>query len=123
MLVISCLTALRSVMTSIDLLTLLLSPVRIAWSTRKLLDEIEKSLQSAGTLSPTATDTMSPGTSPEAWMRVRRPERKTFASSGEYSLRAWKGVSEDVIKGRRGSLRRWPFRHLFPGPRRRQRWQ
>lgn len=74
-----------------DLLTLLLSPVRIAWSTRKLLDEIEKSLQSAGTLFPTATDTMSPGTSSEAWMRAKWPERKTFASSGEYSLSAWSG--------------------------------
>lgn len=93
----SCLTALGSGTTSIDLLTLLLSPVRIAWSTRKLLDEIERSLQSAGTLSPTATDIMSPGTSSEAWMRARRPERNTLASSGEYSLRAWGGrVREDV---------------------------
>lgn len=63
MLDMSCLTALGSRTTSMDLLTLMLSPVRIAWSTRKLLDEIERSLQSAGTLFPTATDMMSPGTS------------------------------------------------------------
>jgi hypothetical protein len=51
---------------STDLLTLTLSPVRIAWSTLKLLEEIEKILQSAGILSPTATETMSPGTISEA---------------------------------------------------------
>jgi hypothetical protein len=70
MFVMSCLTALESEIIPMDLLTLTLSPVRMAWSTRKLLEDIERSLQSAGILSPTATDTMSPGTSCEAWMRA-----------------------------------------------------
>lgn len=87
-LVMSCLTALRSGTTSIYLLTLTLSPVKMAWSMRKLLDETESSLQSAGILSPTATDMMSPGTSSEACMRAIWLERTTFASSGEYSLSA-----------------------------------
>ena len=123
MLNMSCLTALRSGTTSIDLVTLILSPVRIAWSTRKLLDEIERSLQSAGTLSPTATDIMSPGTSSEAWMRAIWPERNTFASSGEYSLRACGGEGERECGGGGANSRRLPFLHLFPGRRRRLRWR
>lgn len=71
-----------------DLWTLALSPVRIAWSIRKLLEETEMSLESAGTLSPTETEMMSPGTSSEACIRVVWLLRTTFASSGEYSLRA-----------------------------------
>lgn len=66
MLVISCLTALESETTLRDLCTLTLSPVRIAWSTRKLLDDTEMILQSAGILSPTETLMMSPGTSSDA---------------------------------------------------------
>lgn len=53
-----------------DLLTLILSPVNIAWSALKLLDETERSLQSAGTLSPTAIEMMSPGTNSVAWIRL-----------------------------------------------------
>ena len=68
--VISCFTALWSVTTPADLCTLMLSPVRMAWSMRKLLDDTESNRQSAGILSPTATLTMSPGTSSEAWIRV-----------------------------------------------------
>lgn len=63
--VMSCFTALRSATGSTVLLTLTLSPVRIAWSTRILVEVTESSLQSAGILSPTATETMSPGTSSE----------------------------------------------------------
>lgn len=59
----SCLTALASVTTSIDLLTLVLSPVKIAWSTLKLLEDTEINRQSAGILSPTEMDMISPGTS------------------------------------------------------------
>jgi hypothetical protein len=71
-----------------DLFTLTLSPVRMAWSTLKLLDETERILQSAGILSPTATEMMSPGTSSDACTRMIWPDRITLASSGEYSLRA-----------------------------------
>lgn len=88
MFVMSCLTARRSGTTSVDLFTLTLSPVRIAWSTRKLLDDIDINLQSAGTRSPTATDIISPGTSSDACMRETWPERSTVASSGEYSFKA-----------------------------------
>jgi hypothetical protein len=88
MLVMSCLTALRSGTTSTYLLTLTLSPVRIAWSIRKLLEVTESSLQSAGILSPTATEMISPGTSSDACIREIWLERTTFASSGEYSLSA-----------------------------------
>jgi hypothetical protein len=66
MLVMSCFTALESGTTSTPLWTLVLSPVKMAWSIRKLLDETERSLQSAGILSPTATEIMSPGTSSDA---------------------------------------------------------
>jgi hypothetical protein len=62
----SCFTALGSGTLSIPLFTLTLSPVKMAWSTLKLLEEIESSLQSAGILSPTETETISPGTSSEA---------------------------------------------------------
>lgn len=88
MFIMSCLTALTSETTSVDLLTLTLSPVRMAWSTRKLLDDTERSLQSAGILSPTATEMMSPGTIFDAGMRLSLPERSTFASSGEYCIKA-----------------------------------
>ena len=88
MLVMSCFTALGSATTLTDLCTLTLSPVKIAWSTRKLPEDTERSLQSAGILSPTATAITSPGTSSEACRRVISPSRMTFASSGEYSLRA-----------------------------------
>ena len=64
--VISCFTALGSATGSRDLPTLVLSPVRIAWSTRRLVDVIESSRQSAGILSPTAIEIMSPGTRSEA---------------------------------------------------------
>jgi hypothetical protein len=87
--VISCLTALTSGMTPKDLLTLTLSPVRMAWSTRKLLEDTERSLQSAGILSPTETATISPGTILHAFMRFTLPERSTFASSGEYCIKAF----------------------------------
>ena len=87
--VISCLTALSSLTTCTDLFALVLSPVRIAWSTRKLLEETESTLQSAGILSPTATVIISPGTNSEAWIRANWEERRTLASSGEYSLRAY----------------------------------
>ena len=70
MLVMSCLTAFKSETTSMDLLTLTLSPVKIAWSIRKLLEETESTRQSAGILSPTATAMMSPGTNSDAWMRA-----------------------------------------------------
>jgi hypothetical protein len=86
--VMSCFTAFKSGTSSICLLTLSLSPVRMAWSTLKLLDDMESNLQSAGILSPTAMDTISPGTSSEVWMRLTWPERSTLASSGEYSFRA-----------------------------------
>ena len=62
----SCFTALGSATTSTDLLILVLSPVRMAWSTRRLVEEIDSKRQSAGTLSPTATEMMSPGTNSEA---------------------------------------------------------
>ena len=62
----SCFTALTSGTTSAVLRTLSLSPVRIAWSTRKLLEEMDRSRQSAGILSPTDTEIISPGTSSEA---------------------------------------------------------
>lgn len=88
MFVMSCLTALESGTISTYLLTLTLSPVNIAWSTLKLLDVTENSLQSAATLSPTATEMMSPGTISVARIRLILPDRMTFASSGEYSLRA-----------------------------------
>lgn len=85
----SCFTALESATTSTDLLILELSPVRMAWSMRRLVEEIDSRRQSAGTLSPTATEMMSPGTSSEAWMRVTFPSRKALASSGEYSFKAY----------------------------------
>lgn len=88
MLIMSCFTAFASATTSVDLCTLTLSPVRIAWSTRKLLEWTERSRQSAGILSPTATDTISPGTSSEAWIFCICPSRSTLASSGEYSFSA-----------------------------------
>jgi hypothetical protein len=66
----SCFTAVASAMVSTDLLTLVASPVRMAWSILKLLDETDRSLQSAGILSPTATEMMSPGTSSDACMRA-----------------------------------------------------
>lgn len=94
MFVISCFTALGSGTTSTDLLTLTLSPVRIAWSMRKLLDETERSRQSAGILSPTATATMSPGTSSSACIRPICPSRKTLASSGEYSFKACRKMTQ-----------------------------
>lgn len=62
----SCFTALTSGTRSAVLRTLSLSPVRIAWSTRKLLEEMDRSRQSAGILSPTDTEIISPGTSSEA---------------------------------------------------------
>src|ERR1700733_3570320 len=85
---ISCFTALGSTTVSMDLFTLVASPVKIAWSILKLLDETDNSLQSAGILSPTATEIMSPGTSSDACMRAIWLDRRTFASSGEYSFRA-----------------------------------
>jgi hypothetical protein len=85
----SCLTAFRSDTASIDFATLMLSPVKIAWSTRKLLEAMESILQSAGILSPTVTEMMSPGTSSDACIFDRIPARNTFASSGEYSLSAY----------------------------------
>ena len=88
MFVMSCFTAFGSCTTSAVLLTLALSPVRMAWSILKLLEETERILQSAGILSPTATAMISPGTSSEAWTRVTKPDRNTLASSGEYSFRA-----------------------------------
>lgn len=45
--------------------------------------------QSAGMRSPTWTEMISPGTRSEAGIRVRRDERRTSASSGEYSLSAY----------------------------------
>ena len=66
MFVISCFTAFGSGTGSAVLLTLVLSPVRIAWSTRRLVDEMERSRQSAGILSPTETEMISPGTSSDA---------------------------------------------------------
>ncbi len=81
-LVMSCLTAWASGTASIDLCTLILSPVRMAWSMRKLLEEMDSNLQSAGILSPTATEMISPGTSSEAWMREVCEERTTFCLVG-----------------------------------------
>ena len=89
--VISCLTAFKSGTGLMLLCTDTLSPVRMAWSTRKLLDETDSRRQSAGILSPTATVMMSPGTSSEAWMRLTSPSRYALASSGEYSLSACPG--------------------------------
>src|SRR5690242_538347 len=54
----------------------------------KLLLEIERILQSAGILSPIATETMSPGTKSSALMRLIAPSRTTLASFAEYSWRA-----------------------------------
>ena len=88
-LVISCFTACTSLTTSTPLFTLILSPVRIAWSTRKLLDVMDNNRQSAGILSPTETTMISPGTSSDAWTLPTFPERRTVASSGEYSFRAF----------------------------------
>lgn len=88
MFVMSCFTALRSRTVSTVLLTLTLSPVRMAWSTRRLVDVTESNRQSAGILSPTATEMISPGTSSVACVRVHSPSRKTLASSGEYSFKA-----------------------------------
>lgn len=88
MFVMSCLTARSSETVSTRLPTLMLSPVRTAWSTLKL--ELEKLMtrQSAGILSPTETEMMSPGTRAEAWIFWRRELRRTRVSSGEYSFRA-----------------------------------
>lgn len=113
-LVMSCLTAFSSETTSTDLFTLVLSPVRMAWSTRKLLEETESNRQSAGILSPTATVMMSPGTNSDAWMRANWEDRRTFASSGEYSLRAYKRkkkiyVTADICI--RNDIRQWRVLH------------
>lgn len=62
----SCLTALSSLTGRVSFPTLSLSPVRMAWSTRKLLLWMDRTRQSAGIRSPTATSTMSPGTSSSA---------------------------------------------------------
>lgn len=47
------------------------------------------SRQSAGTLSPTETEMMSPGTRAEAWIFWIREFRITLVSSGEYSFKAF----------------------------------
>lgn len=89
MLVMSCFTAFLSGTTSADLLTLVLSPVRMAWSTRKLLEETESTRQSAGILSPTAMAMISPGTNSDAIRREKWDDLRTLASSGEYSFNAY----------------------------------
>jgi hypothetical protein len=48
----------------------------------------DKSLQSAGILSPTETEMTSPGTSSSAFMRAMWPSRTAFASLAEYSCSA-----------------------------------
>jgi hypothetical protein len=98
MLVWSCFTARSSLTGAVDLCTLSLSPVSRAWSTRKLLEDIERRWLSAGILSPTDTAMMSPGTTSTAGIFLKWPSRMTFASSGEYSLRAWKKKSLFVSK-------------------------
>jgi hypothetical protein len=62
--------------------------VRIAWSTAKLLLCIARTLQSAGILSPTEIEMMSPGTKSSALTRVTWPSLITLASFAEYSWRA-----------------------------------
>lgn len=95
--IMSCFTAPESGTTSTDLLTLTLSPVSMAWSTLKLLEDIDKILQSAGIWSPTATEMMSPGTSSEAWIRANWPDLRTLASSGEYSFKAYTNTVEESV--------------------------
>ena len=56
------------------------SPVRAASSARRLRQV--RSRRSAGTRSPDARATMSPGTTSAAGMAVRRPSRRTVAVSG-----------------------------------------
>lgn len=104
---------------STDLFTLILSPVKIAWSTRKLLEETESRRQSAGILSPTATLIISPGTSSDACIRATSDERKTLASSGEYSFRAYVEIEIDFQNGspriQSVDLRQLPFQHSTLG--------
>jgi hypothetical protein len=87
-LVISCLTALSSLIAASDLATDMDSPVNIAWSTRKDDEENERIRQSAGIRSPTWMEMISPGTRWEAGIFWIRPDLTTEASSGEYSRSA-----------------------------------
>jgi hypothetical protein len=86
--VISCLTADSSLTTSSVLPTLIDSPVSMAWSTRNEDEENDRIRQSAGIRSPTWIEMISPGTSWDAGIRDSWDERRTSASSGEYSRRA-----------------------------------
>src|ERR1700722_16131953 len=80
-------------MASQSLLTLSLSPAIIASLLAKLLLWIDNSLQSAGMRSPTAIVTISPGTSPSAFILCMRPFRITLASFAEYSCSAAIAIS------------------------------
>mmetsp|Transcript_15081 Transcript_15081/g.35775 ORF Transcript_15081/g.35775 Transcript_15081/m.35775 type:complete len:225 (+) Transcript_15081:828-1502(+) len=78
-----------STTTSASFMTASLSPVRIAWSSRSVVDSSCSSRRSAGTRQPTLRRTTSPGTSSTA--RIVRngwPSRRTSASSGSYCLSA-----------------------------------
>ena len=88
MLVLSCLTAWASATASQILETDSLSPVNSAWSILKDPEEMESRRASAGIRFPTEMRIMSPGTTSAAGTFDGRPSRITFASSGEYFMRA-----------------------------------
>mmetsp|Transcript_38620 Transcript_38620/g.64132 ORF Transcript_38620/g.64132 Transcript_38620/m.64132 type:complete len:288 (-) Transcript_38620:9-872(-) len=75
-------------MASITLLTGSLSPVRSFWSMRKVMVWIFTTRMSAGTVLPTATVTMSPGTRSSALMVFSSPDLVTTAVSGSNCFKA-----------------------------------
>uniref|UniRef100_A0A6B0V2Y3 Putative secreted protein n=1 Tax=Ixodes ricinus TaxID=34613 RepID=A0A6B0V2Y3_IXORI len=92
---LSWLTALGSGMGSVCLMTDTDSPVRMDWSTRRVVDWIFTSRMSAGTLSPTDTSTKSPGTISLAriFCTPCLLARSTLPISGSYSFRASMALS------------------------------
>mmetsp|Transcript_41765 Transcript_41765/g.65226 ORF Transcript_41765/g.65226 Transcript_41765/m.65226 type:complete len:213 (-) Transcript_41765:146-784(-) len=70
------------------LFTLAASPVRAACSALRVVDIISATRTSAGTLSPTATSTMSPGTNSLALTILTLPSLRTLAWSGLYEDKA-----------------------------------
>jgi len=86
----SCLIAFSSfTTTSASFETAILSPVRIDWSTLNDDEETSTKRQSAGTLSPEANETISPGTRSSDGIFETTPLRITLASSGVYSFKAY----------------------------------
>mmetsp|Transcript_20244 Transcript_20244/g.52519 ORF Transcript_20244/g.52519 Transcript_20244/m.52519 type:complete len:207 (+) Transcript_20244:2577-3197(+) len=86
-----------SSMGSICLVTETVSPVRIDWSTRRLIDLSSIMRRSAGILSPVRIITMSPGTRSTALISPKfgLAARRTIALAGANSLRALMASAAD----------------------------